>query len=53
MKDKLIGLVILLVLCVGAVIFSIPGLIASYKQFKSGYSLEQVKLTKRPFRTFS
>ena len=37
----------------GAVIFSIPGLISSYKQFKSGYSLEQVKLTKRLFRTFS
>ena len=37
----------------GAVIFSIPGLIASYKQFKSGYSLQQVKLTKRPFRTLS
>ncbi|SVA20784.1 uncharacterized protein METZ01_LOCUS73638, partial [marine metagenome] len=25
---------------------------ASYKQFKSGYSLEQVKLTSRPFRKF-
>ena len=24
----------------GMVVFSIPGLIASYKQFKSGYSLE-------------
>ena len=36
----------------GMVVFSIPGLIASYKQFKSGYSLEQVKLTSRPFRGF-
>ena len=34
----------------GMVVFSIPGLIASYKQYKSGYSLEQVKLTSRPFR---
>ena len=36
----------------GMVVFSIPGLIASYKQFKSGYSLEQVKLISRPFRGF-
>ena len=36
----------------GMVVFSIPGLIASYKQYKSGYSLEQVKLTSRPFRKF-
>jgi len=36
----------------GMFIFSIPGLISSYKQYKSGYSLEQVKLTTRPFRTF-
>ena len=35
----------------GMFVFSIPGLISSYKQYKSGYSLEQVKLTTRPFRT--
>ena len=34
----------------GMIVFSIPGLIASYKQFQSGHSLDQVKLTKRPFR---
>jgi len=35
----------------GMFVFSIPGLISTYKQYKSGYSLEQVKLTTRPFRT--
>jgi hypothetical protein len=35
----------------GMFVFSIPGLISAYKQYKSGYSLEQVKLTTRPFRT--
>jgi len=36
---------------VGDVIFAIPGLLSSYKQYKSGYSLDRIKLTKRPFRT--
>ena len=36
----------------GMVIFSIPGLIASYKQFKSGYSTKQIKLEERAFRGF-
>ncbi len=36
----------------GMVIFSIPGLLSTYQQYKSGYSLEQFKLTDRPFRTF-
>tara|TARA_B100000945_G_C20413954_1_gene614142 strand:- start:1325 stop:1579 length:255 start_codon:yes stop_codon:yes gene_type:complete len=36
----------------GIVIFSTPGLIGSYKQFKSGLSLEQVKLKSRPFKRF-
>ena len=35
----------------GMFVFSIPGLISTHKQFKSGYSLEQIKLTTRPFRT--
>jgi len=35
----------------GAIVFSLPGLVSSYKQFKSGYSLESIELTKRPFRT--
>ena len=35
----------------GMFVFSIPGLISTYKQYKSGYSLEQIKLTTRPFRT--
>jgi|TARA_B100000953_G_C17943780_1_gene397804 hypothetical protein len=37
----------------GAFVFVLPGLISSYQQFKKGYSLEQVKLTNRPFRTWS
>ena len=37
---------------VGMIFFSIPGLIASYKQFKSGYSTRQIKLEERPFRGF-
>ena len=37
---------------IGMILFSIPGLISSYKQYKSGYSIEQVKLTVRPFRAF-
>tara|TARA_Y100000589_G_C26644759_1_gene423544 strand:- start:129 stop:335 length:207 start_codon:yes stop_codon:yes gene_type:complete len=36
----------------GMVTFSLPGLIASCKQFKSGYSTEQIKLEERPFRGF-
>ena len=35
----------------GAVLFALPGLISWYQQFKTGYSLAQVKLTDRPFRT--
>ena len=35
----------------GMFVFSIPGLISTFKQFKSEYSLEQIKLTTRPFRT--
>jgi len=35
----------------GAIVFSLPGLISSYKQYKSGYSLESIELTKRPFRS--
>ena len=37
----------------GMFVFSIPGLISSYNQYKSGYSLKQVKLTTRPFRIFN
>ena len=37
----------------GAILFMLPGLFSSYQQFKSGYSLAQVKLTDRPFRRFS
>ena len=36
----------------GMLVFSTPSLITSYKQFKSGYSLEKMKLTDRPFRGF-
>tara|TARA_X000001036_G_scaffold154425_1_gene146573 strand:+ start:343 stop:594 length:252 start_codon:yes stop_codon:yes gene_type:complete len=36
----------------GIIIFSIPGLVSAYNQYKSGYSLKQVKLTNRPFRYF-
>ena len=36
----------------GMVVFSIPGLISSYMQYKSGFSIDQVKLTDRPFRAF-
>ena len=35
----------------GAFLFVIPGLISTYQQFRTGYSLKQVKLTERPFRT--
>jgi magnesium-transporting ATPase (P-type) len=37
---------------IGLVIFLIPGLISTYKQIKTGYSLERLELTKRPFRAF-
>ena len=37
----------------GIVVFSFPGLLASYKQYKSGYSLERVELSSRPFRGFN
>tara|TARA_E500000331_G_scaffold301453_1_gene302874 strand:- start:300 stop:554 length:255 start_codon:yes stop_codon:yes gene_type:complete len=37
----------------GAILFSVPGVISSFQQFKTGYSLAQVKLTDRPCRTFS
>lgn len=35
---------------IGMILFSIPGLISLYMQYKSGYSIDQVKLTDRPFR---
>tara|TARA_Y100000590_G_scaffold72735_1_gene79946 strand:- start:3332 stop:3586 length:255 start_codon:yes stop_codon:yes gene_type:complete len=38
---------------IGIFAFSIPGLAAAYKQYKSGYSLDKVELTKRPFRIFN
>ena len=38
---------------IGALLFTLPGLISSYQQFKTGYSLAQVKLSDRPFRIFS
>ena len=34
----------------GLVLFMIPGLLSTYKQMKSGYSLEMIELTNRPFR---
>ena len=37
---------------IGMIIFSIPGLISSYMQHKSGYSIDKLKLTNRPFRAF-
>ena len=37
---------------IGLVVFLIPGLISTYKQIKTGYSLERLELTKRPFRAF-
>ena len=37
----------------GVIIFSVPGLISAYNQFKTGYSLKQVELTSRPFRIFN
>ena len=37
---------------IGMIIFSIPGLISSYMQYKSGYSMDKLKLTNRPFRAF-
>ena len=37
----------------GIFIFSVPGLISAYNQFKTGYSLKQVELTSRPFRIFN
>ena len=36
----------------GLVIFMIPGLVLTYKQMKTGVSLESIDLKKRPFRTF-
>ena len=36
----------------GLLIFMIPGLIPTYIQMKANFSLESIKLTKRPFRTF-
>jgi len=34
----------------GLVLFMIPGLLSTYKQMKSGDSLEMIELTNRPFR---
>ena len=36
----------------GMLVFSVPGLISAYQQFKTGYSLDKKKLTERPFRKF-
>ena len=36
----------------GLAVFIIPGLVSTYKQMKSGKSLEAIDLNKRPFRTF-
>ncbi len=36
----------------GLAIFMIPGLVSTYKQMKSGKSLESIDLNTRPFRTF-
>ena len=35
----------------GMFVFSIPELMSTYKQYRSGHSLKQVKLTNQPFRT--
>ena len=35
----------------GMFVFSVPDLISTYKQYKLGYFLEQIKLTNRPIRT--
>ena len=37
---------------IGLVVFMIPGLVSTYKQMKTGTSLESIDLNKRPFRTF-
>ena len=37
---------------VGIVLFMIPGLLSTYEQLKTGFSLEKIELTKRPFRAF-
>ena len=36
----------------GLALFIIPGLVSTYKQLKSGMSLEAIDLKTRPFRTF-
>ena len=36
----------------GLAVFIIPGLVSTYKQMKSGKSLEAIDLNTRPFRTF-
>tara|TARA_B100000686_G_scaffold111291_1_gene118573 strand:- start:25048 stop:25185 length:138 start_codon:yes stop_codon:yes gene_type:complete len=37
---------------IGLAVFLVPGLISTYKQVKTGYSLERLELVKRPFRAF-
>ena len=37
---------------IGLLLFMVPGLISTYIQMKANLSLESIKLTKRPFRTF-
>ena len=34
----------------GIIIFLIPGIIPTYRQLKTGLSLEQIELKRRPFR---
>ena len=36
----------------GLAVFIIPGLVSTYKQMKSGKSLDAIDLNTRPFRTF-
>ena len=36
----------------GLVLFTIPGLISTCAQVRAGFSLESIKLDRRPFRTF-
>ena len=37
---------------IGLLHFMIPGVISTYIQMKANFSLESIKLTKIPFRTF-
>ena len=37
---------------IGLLLFMVPGLISTYIQMNANLSLESIKLTERPFRTF-